>query len=213
MKYSTGPYWENTGDNETLTISSKPDFLILFRNGLTNHMMNDQTKYRRPIVEPVLDNDPDREQIRAFADFIAQLLDSAFCIPGTRIRIGLDPLLGLFPGIGDVIANLIGSSILFLAAQLQVPKIIMTRMALNMGINTVVGAIPGIGDLFSIWFRSNEKNAQLLRRYTTQTTTRATPGDWIFVICLILTLFTIVGGTVTLAILEIQKIWKLGASL
>lgn len=175
--------------------------------------MNDQTKYRRPVVEPVIDQEPDREQIRAFADFIAQLLDSAFCIPGTRIRVGLDPLLGLIPGVGDVIANLIGSSILFLATQLQVPKIIMARMALNMGINTVIGAIPGIGDLFSIWFRSNEKNAQLLRRYTTQTTTRATPGDWIFVIGLILALFTLVGGTLILVVLGIQKIWGLGTSL
>ncbi len=176
-------------------------------------MMDDHTKYRPPVVEPVLDNEPDREQIRAFADFIAQLLDSAFCIPGTRIRIGLDPLLGLFPGIGDVIANLIGSSILFLATQLQVPKIIMTRMALNMGINTVLGAIPGIGDLFSIWFRSNEKNARLLRRYTTHTTTRATLGDWVFVICLILALFSIVGGTLALVVLGIQKVWELGTSL
>ena len=175
--------------------------------------MNDQTKYRRPIVEPVIDQEPDREQIRAFADFIAQLLDSAFCIPGTRIRIGLDPLLGLIPGVGDVIANLIGSSILFLATQLQVPKIIMARMAFNMGINTVIGAIPGIGDLFSIWFRSNEKNAQLLRRYTTQTTTRATPGDWIFVISLTIALFILVGGTLTLVVLGIQKIWELGTSL
>ncbi|MDA0738738.1 MAG: DUF4112 domain-containing protein [Nitrospirae bacterium] len=175
--------------------------------------MNDHTKYRRPIVEPVLDNDPKREQIRAFADFIAQLLDSAFCIPGTRIRIGLDPLLGLIPGVGDVIANLIGSSILFLAAQLQVPKIILTRMALNLGINTVIGVIPGLGDLFSIWCRSNEKNAQLLRRYTTQSTTRATLGDWVFVICLIVALFAVVGGTLTLAVLGIQKIWELGTSL
>ncbi len=175
--------------------------------------MSDHTKYRRPIVEPVIDNDPNREQIRAFADFIAQLLDSAFCIPGTRIRIGLDPLLGLIPGVGDVIANLIGSSILFLAAQLQVPKIVMTRMALNLGINTVIGAIPGIGDLFSIWFRSNEKNAQLLRRYTTQSTTRATPADWIFVIFLIVALFAVVGGTLILVVLGIQKIWNFGSTL
>lgn len=174
--------------------------------------MNDHTKYRRPIVEPVLDDNPNREQIRAFADFIAQLLDSAFCIPGTRIRIGLDPLLGLIPGVGDVIANLIGSSILFFAAQLQVPKIIMTRMALNMGINTVLGAIPGLGDLFSIWFRSNEKNAQLLRRYTTQPTNRATPGDWIFVILLLVALFSLVVGTLILVVLGIQKIWEFGTS-
>jgi len=99
--------------------------------------LDDHTQYRRPTVEPVLEEESDREQIRVFAEFIARLLDSAFCIPGTRIRIGLDPLLGLVPGIGDIIANLIGSSILFFAVQLHVPKIVLARMALNLGINTV----------------------------------------------------------------------------
>jgi Domain of unknown function (DUF4112) len=174
--------------------------------------MDNHTEYRRPTVEPVLEDDLNREQIRALADFIARLMDSAFLIPGTRIRIGLDPLLGLLPGAGDIIANLIGSSILFLATQLQVPKIIMARMALNMGLNTVIGAIPGLGDLFSVWFRSNEKNAQLLRRYTTHNTARATPGDWVFVIGLTLLLFISVGAIFTLIILGIQTIWKLGAS-
>jgi len=174
--------------------------------------MEDPGPYRKPKVEPVLEDEMDREQVRAFADFIARLLDSVFVIPGTKIRVGLDPLLGLIPGLGDVISNLIGSSILVLATQLQVPKIILTRMAMNMGINTVIGAIPGLGDLFSVWFRSNEKNAQLLRRYTTQRGNRATPGDWIFVIGLILFLFLVVGGTIALAILGIQKIWQFGAS-
>jgi len=164
------------------------------------------------MVEPVLEEESDREQVRAFAEFIARLLDSAFFIPGTRIRIGLDPLLGLIPGIGDIIANLIGSSILLFAAQLHVPKIVIARMALNMGINTVIGAIPGLGDLFSIWFRSNQTNARLLRRYTTQRTTRATTSDWIFVIGLIILLFLLVGGTFTLIVLGIQTVWQFGAS-
>jgi len=174
--------------------------------------LDDHTHYRKPIVEPVLEEGPEREQARAFADFIAQLLDSAFFIPGTRIRIGLDPILGLIPGIGDIIANLIGSSILFFAAQLHVPKVVLARMALNMGINTVIGAIPGLGDLFSIWYRSNQTNAQLLRRYTTQATTRATTSDWMFVIGLIVLLFLVVGGTLTLIVLGIQTIWQFGAS-
>lgn len=173
--------------------------------------MDDHTTYQKPTVEPIIEEDVDREQIRAFADFIARLLDSAFFIPGTRIRIGLDPLLGLIPGVGDMISNLIGSSILFFATQLQVPKIVIARMALNMGINTIIGAIPGLGDVFSIWFRSNEKNALLLRRYTTQTPTRATSGDWLFVIGLILLLVLFVGTTFTLVILGIQRIWQLGA--
>ena len=174
--------------------------------------MDHHTEYRRPTVEPVLEEDLDREQIRALADFIARLLDSAFLIPGTRVRIGLDPLLGLLPGAGDIIANLIGSSILFLATRLRVPKIIMVRMALNMGLNTVIGVIPGFGDLFSVWFRSNEKNAQLLRRYTTPSASQTTLGDWVFVVGLTLLLFISVGAIFTLIVLGIQTIWKFGES-
>ena len=175
--------------------------------------MDERFEYHRPTAKPILENgpdtDPDKERIRAFADFIAKLLDSAFCIPGTKIRIGLDPLLGLMPGLGDMVANLIGSSILFLATQLQVPKIILVRMAMNMGINTVFGAIPGIGDLFSIWFRSNEKNARLLRRYTAKTASRSTPGDWLFVIGLIILMLALIGGIFTVVILGIRTIWNL----
>ena len=175
--------------------------------------MEDDPIYTTPPIEPILDHahEQQREQVRVFADFIARLLDSVIQIPGTSIRIGIDPLLGLIPGLGDVIANLIGSTILFLAAQLHVPKIIMVRMALNMGINTMIGAIPGIGDLFSIWFRSNLKNAELLRRYTTRRTTRATPGDWLFVIGLIVGTLAVAIGTVAFIILGIRTIWNLGS--
>ena len=113
-------------------------------------------------------------------------------------------------GLGDIVANLIGSSILFLGTQIQIPKIILVRMAMNMGINTLLGSIPGIGDLFSIWFRSNEKNAQLLRRYTTQTTSYSTPADWLFVIGLIVLMLTLIGGIFTGVILGIRTIWNLG---
>ena len=176
--------------------------------------MDEQGKYHRPTNEPALESDPaidpNKEQIRAFADFIAKLLDSAFLIPGTRIRIGLDPLLGLIPGLGDVVSSLIGSSILFLATKIQVPKIILVRMAMNVGINTIFGAIPGIGDIFSIWFRSNERNAQLLRRYTAQTVPHSTSSDWLFVIGLIVFMLTFIGGVFTLVILGIRTIWNLG---
>ena len=82
------------------------------------------------------------------SQIIATLLDSAIAIPGTTIRIGLDPLLGLIPGIGDYLSNLIGSSLLFFASRSGVPRIVIFRMALNIFINMVIGAIPGIGDLF-----------------------------------------------------------------
>lgn len=104
----------------------------------------------------------------ATAEFLAKILDTTVKIPGTSFYIGLDPLLGLIPGVGDMIANLIGTVILILAARLRVPQIVITRMSVNLLINGTVGAIPILGDLFSIWFRSHARNAELLRRAATQ---------------------------------------------
>ena len=112
--------------------------------------------------------DPQRESLVATAELLAKILDTTVKIPGTPFYVGLDPLLGLIPGIGDMIANLIGAVILILAARLRVPQIVIARMSLNLLINGTVGAIPIIGDLFSIWFRSHARNAELLRRAATQ---------------------------------------------
>jgi hypothetical protein len=120
-----------------------------------------------------------------FARFLAELLDQRFTIPGTSIRIGLDPLIGLIPGIGDTLANLAGSAILFIGAKFNLPKVVLLRMALNIALNTLVGAIPFVGDLFSIWFRSNVRNAQLLERYASQPRQGATAADWLFVLAVI----------------------------
>ena len=85
-------------------------------------------------------------------------------IPCTPFSVGLDPFLGLIPGIGDRLTNLIGTIILTLTAYLHVTQIILARMSLNLLISGVVGAFPITGDLFSIWFRSHAMNAELLRR-------------------------------------------------
>jgi Domain of unknown function (DUF4112) len=130
---------------------------------------------------------------RLFARFLAELLDQRFRIPGTSIRIGLDPIIGLIPGIGDTFANLAGSAILFIGAKANLPKVVLLRMALNIAINTLIGAIPFFGDLFSIWFRSNVRNVQLLERYASQPRPSAATTDWLFV-------FAVIGGLVLLLI-------------
>ncbi|RMH37787.1 MAG: DUF4112 domain-containing protein [Nitrospirae bacterium] len=149
-----------------------------------------------------------REDIRIFADFLATLLDSCIHIPGTNIRIGLDPLLGLIPGIGDLLSNLLGTTILFLATQLGVPRIVIFRMALNVFLNTFLGAIPGFGDLFSVWFKSNVRNAALLRRYCRPVPPRSTIGDWIYVSVLILVMFLATVGALFLILWLIAALWQ-----
>jgi uncharacterized protein DUF4112 len=128
---------------------------------------------------------PKQSKDLSLARFIADLLDQRFTIPGTSIRIGLDPLLGLIPGVGDAIANIAGSAILLIAAQYRLPKIVLLRMGMNVAINAIIGAIPIFGDIFSIWFRSNVKNAQLLERYITAQGQRSLSADWAFVAAVI----------------------------
>lgn len=150
--------------------------------------------------------DQQREALVAAAELLAKALDTTVRIPGTRLYLGLDPLLGLIPGLGDALANLLGTVVLVLAARLQVPKIVIARMSLNLLINGTIGAIPIAGDLFSVWFRSHARNAALLRLAATQPH-RETQQDWLYVA-------GIIAGTVLLLLLAIAlvlwivvKIW------
>lgn len=146
----------------------------------------------------VLPRDEAREHLITIADMLAKVMDATIRIPGTSWYIGLDPLLGLIPGIGDVLANLIGTIILGLATRLQLPRIVLARMSLNLLINGTVGAVPIVGDLFSVWFRSHSRNAALLRDAAMKPD-RETHTDWFYV-------GGIIGGTVALLLLMIAFI-------
>jgi hypothetical protein len=96
---------------------------------------------------------------------LSHLLDDWLRIPGTRYRIGLDGLIGLVPGLGDVIGTLLSAYILFEAIQLGTPKTLLLRMVGNIALETLVGAIPILGDIFDIVWKANRKNADLLDAY------------------------------------------------
>jgi hypothetical protein len=96
---------------------------------------------------------------------LSRLLDSAFVIPGTRYRIGLDGIIGLVPGIGDAIGAIFSIYIIFQAARLGVPKLTLARMIGNVGVDTIVGEIPLLGDLFDIGFKSNIRNLSLIEQH------------------------------------------------
>lgn len=93
-------------------------------------------------------------------------MDSAVKIPGTEISFGLDGIIGLIPGIGDSIGALISSYIIFRARQAGVPRLIISRMVINVVVDTLVGAVPILGDLFDFTWKSNERNVALVRRYS-----------------------------------------------
>jgi hypothetical protein len=105
---------------------------------------------------------------QAHAERLAHLLDDAFHIPGTRMRFGLDPLIGLIPIIGDSFVTGWGAVILFIARRLHVPSGTMAAMALHLMVNGLVGSIPIFGDAFSFGIKCHAKNAARLLRTVKQ---------------------------------------------
>jgi hypothetical protein len=116
---------------------------------------------------------------------MARLLDSAFEIPGTNIRIGLDPIAGLVPGIGDLVSPLFTIGVLWQSRDLNIPRIVQMRMLFNVLIDVVVGIVPVAGDLFDVAWKANDRNYALLERYAQEERTPSA-ADWLFVIGMIL---------------------------
>lgn len=148
-----------------------------------------------------------RHDYIAFARLLAQVLDRSIRLPGTDIRIGLDPILGLIPGFGDAVASLAGSMILFLAAQSHVPKIVLVRMSVNIALNGLIGSIPVFGDVFSVWFQSNIRNVELLERHLEEGRT-STLADWGFVIGLLLLIIGVFAGLLFAIVWGLKAIWQ-----
>lgn len=98
-------------------------------------------------------------------DALATLLDSAFLIPGTNIRFGFDALIGIVPGIGDILTTLISLYIVREARALGAPRLLVARMLANVAIDGAVGAVPLLGDAFDVVWRANRRNMALLQGY------------------------------------------------
>ncbi|WP_343067738.1 DUF4112 domain-containing protein [Halobellus ruber] len=93
---------------------------------------------------------------------LSRALDSAVTVPRTDIRIGLDPIVGLLPGVGDVVPTAASAYIVAEAAALGVPRATLARMCLNLLVDAVVGSIPLLGDAFDVVWRANDRNVRLL---------------------------------------------------
>ena len=98
-------------------------------------------------------------------DMLATVFDTAFIVPGTNVRFGVESLLRLIPGIGDVMASAMSFYILYEASRLGVPRLLMARMAANVVLEGAVGVVPVAGDAFDIFFRANRRNVALLRAH------------------------------------------------
>lgn len=148
--------------------------------------------------------DPRRaERVRS----LARMLDTAFRVPGTRFRFGVDPLLGLLPGLGDVVGGFLAGYILFIGVRVGAPRSVLLRMFSNIAIDTFFGAIPLVGDLLDAGWKANTRNVALLERFLEQPGKTAAASRT-FVAALILALVLLIVGTIVLAVLLVR--WLVG---
>jgi hypothetical protein len=161
------------------------------------------TKSAREVEFEVLGKDAPEsgETVDPFIALMARLMDDMFVIPGTNIRFGLDPLIGLLPAFGATASATVSLVLIALSARRGVPKIVLTRMATNVLINAALDSVPVVGDALSIFYRSNSRNYELLQKHAGKARP-STTGDWLFLLGLLASVVAVIAlmivGTVTL---------------
>ena len=139
---------------------------------------------------------------------VARLLDDLIRIPGTNIGIGLDPIIGLIPGVGDMLGGLMSSYILLLAAREGVPASVLARMLGNIALDSLVGVVPVVGDLFDVGMKSNRRNVDLLERYlATPSRTRAASRGVVALVFLAAILLVV--GVIAAGVLVVRLLGRL----
>ena len=142
---------------------------------------------------------------------LARLLDNAIPIPGTSWKIGLDPIVGLIPGIGDLISAVLSGYIILEAARADIPTLTLAKMLGNVGIDTLFGAVPALGDVFDAAWKSNMKNVALLERHLEVAVTPAREKRSVVgrTILAAVVLVLIVGAGLGLGIYVARLLWGL----
>ncbi|MGB3692334.1 MAG: DUF4112 domain-containing protein [Spirulinaceae cyanobacterium] len=144
------------------------------------------------------------ERLRSLSTF----LDNSITIPGTSYRIGLDPFLGLLPGVGDYAGAAISAFIVIQGARLGASKSTLTRMVTNIIIESFAGTIPVFGDIFDAGWKANLKNVALLDNHIASSPQRKKADTW-FVFLLLAVLALVVILTTTIFILLLSFLWQL----
>lgn len=139
---------------------------------------------------------------------LAWAFDELFRIPGTQFRFGLDSIIGLVPGVGDIAVSALGAYALLLAFKLRAPVTVLTRMLLNIGLDTVLGSVPLIGDLFDATWKANTKNRRVLEAWLAEPARTERQSKWAIVLFALLFL-ALVAGSLWLAWIVVS--WMIGA--
>jgi len=144
---------------------------------------------------------------------LAKLLDDSITIPGTGWKIGFDPIVGLIPGIGDLIGAVLSGYIILEAARADIPAVTLVRMLANVGIDTLLGAVPGVGDVFDAAWKSNTKNVALLERHLSgdrAVVARDRRNSLGLIVLAVIVLVVILGAGLALGIAAARLLWSLG---
>jgi hypothetical protein len=138
---------------------------------------------------------------------LAWLLDSSIPVPGTRFRFGIDAVLGLLPGLGDVLGVLLSSYIVREAARLGAPPSVLVRMAFNVAVEGIVGLVPFAGDVFDAVWKANQRNYALLDAHLDHPE-RTAKSSRIFVAILIAALVAFIVLTAAATIIIVRLVWQ-----
>ncbi|QSF58883.1 DUF4112 domain-containing protein [Nocardioides sp. zg-1228] len=138
---------------------------------------------------------------------LARVMDDAVTVPGTRIGVGLDALVGLVPGIGDAVGSALSGIIVRDAIRARVPMPVLAWMGLNLLVDALLGLVPGVGDLLDVAHRANRKNVRLLMREIERQPLREPPSTAYVVGAVALMLVPVVAGVVA-TVLGIWFLWR-----
>jgi len=158
----------------------------------------------------------ERVRVQGVVNQLSRWMDSQFELPILRWRFGLDALIGLVPFIGDAATTLVSLYILTLASQCGVPRITLARMGMNVAIDMLLGSLPLLGDVFDLWWKANQKNAQLLQIHLSETSReslRARSMDWLFVGGVLACLVALFAGIVASVAYVASLLWATIGSL
>jgi hypothetical protein len=159
----------------------------------------------QPSRQPIDAHTPTIQRLRR----LSYVLDNAIAIPGTRYRVGLDPILGLLPGAGDFVGAGLSAYIVLEAARLGIPRSLMVQMVTNILFETVAGSVPVVGDLVDVTWKANAKNIALLEEHLEIPRPRQRRVDWLFLALLLGVLLLIVMAVAAISVITLR--WLLGA--
>ena len=145
---------------------------------------------------------PTQVQIERELEVFAQIMDNQFALPIVGWRFGMNAIIDLIPGIGDIATSLVALYVLISAVRYRVPKITLLRMALNIVIYFLGNMVPWLGDIFAAWWKPNMRNLRLLRSRATVSAAEAkeaSASDWLFVGLIIVGLVTMLLGSLALS--------------